>query len=1071
MANQVIVTSTGNVQVQISRSAITAVTDVENANTANTVVNNAQPNITSVGTLTSLTSTGNITAPFFIGNVVGNISGNLIVPGTNTSVLFNELGNAGASDALKFDYSANVLTANGNIVANYYIGNGSQLTGITATNANFANFAGNAFSVAGANVSGTVANATYSANAGNANTANIATIANSANSVAVANVVGIGNIATVNLDGNVANLLTGNGTFVAIPTVSANANYANFAGTAFNVSGSNVSGEVANATYANSANIANLATFATTANSVAGANVSGFVANATHSNVADVANSVAGSNVSGQVANALVAGTVITNAQPNITSVGTLDNLFVTGNIQGYSNISGDYFIGNGAFLTGVGNFSAALGYHGSFFSNVSQTIASTTTAYPITLNNTSPGSFGVAVTSNSRVTFTYAGTYNIQYSLQFVNTDNAIHTASVWLRKNGTDVPDSTTVYDITARRTGINGHAVGAINYIVEVAANDYYELIWQAESTQISLEYIAPGTTPTSPATPSAIVTAMQVTNVQAATLSGNLTGDLIANSHGFTGVGFINLTGNVTAGQFTGNGSGLTALPGANVTGAVAFATTANSVALANVVGIGNIANINLTGSNSNVLFGNGVFATVPQSNVYGYEIHVSSISGNDTTGTGTLLNPVASITKALTLLNTNNKTIIVHPGSYNESPTVTSQYTVITSLQSSATRVEITGLLTLGIGCTVSGIIVRNVAITATVGTVYINNCNIVISLAKSGTTYVQIDNTDLQTTGAITVTGSGITSFIGGKIYPITVNNASAQVSIKGSVQVVAPVVLAGLLQLNECLVFSTTNTTTCVTSSAGTILALLNCNCVTPIGTAARITGVAGQYSLINTTFDVPNSVITGTQIASTSRFNTIISDRIGNTGNFIIGSNSNAWSFTTQGNLVLPGNTFAVNYANGTQVSIGSVAGVNTSVQFNSNGSFSGTNTFTYNNTTDTLLVGNITANITGQVRFPFNFGDASPRVCANVPANNVVTLAALIFTTAFNDPTATITIGTSGNVGQLLDVTDANPGIVGTYSVEPGHKYNIATEVILTINPGSSTSGGGVLILNYQ
>jgi len=43
----------------------------------------------------------------------------------------------------------------------------------------------------------------------------------------------------------------------------------------------------------------------------------------------------AGANVSGQVGNALLAGTVYTNAQPNITSVGTLASLTVTGNISG----------------------------------------------------------------------------------------------------------------------------------------------------------------------------------------------------------------------------------------------------------------------------------------------------------------------------------------------------------------------------------------------------------------------------------------------------------------------------------------------------------------------------------------------------------------------------------------------------------------------------------------------------------------------------------------------------------------------------------------------------------------
>jgi hypothetical protein len=52
---------------------------------------------------------------------------------------------------------------------------------------------------------------------------------------------------------------------------------------------------------------------------------------------------LAGGNVTGQVGNALVAGTVYTAAQPNITSVGTLTSLAVTGNVTGGNlNTSGN---------------------------------------------------------------------------------------------------------------------------------------------------------------------------------------------------------------------------------------------------------------------------------------------------------------------------------------------------------------------------------------------------------------------------------------------------------------------------------------------------------------------------------------------------------------------------------------------------------------------------------------------------------------------------------------------------------------------------------------------------------
>jgi hypothetical protein len=519
MANQVIVTNTGNVQValtppanvqvQISRAAIGTVSNVLSANFANYAANvtaSNQPNITNVGTLGNLSVTGTVTS----GNVntptvysqgmavqgydfvqmqysnganlplspydIGTGSWFYLDSGgatfqSNTTGAFKQLviGNDGG------------INANGNVSAPYYIGNGSQLTGIVATggNANYANFAGNvtganqpnitnvgtlgnltvsntittlnlnvtgnlavgnlvansanyanfagqafnvnaanitgtvananfaayseqannanlatfattANSVAGANVSGIVANANFSAYSEQANTANLATYATTANAVAVANVSGIGNIATTNYDGNASNVLYGNGGFYALPTVSnvANANYANFAGTAYSVDGANVSGTVANANfsaYSEQANNANLATYATTANAVAGANVSGEVANAnfaSYANIASTANSVNVANVVGigniattnydgnagnilygnggfyalpvisNVANAnfaAYAGNVTVNAQANITSVGTLSSLSVTGNIQGGNILSSTFQAVNSA--------------------------------------------------------------------------------------------------------------------------------------------------------------------------------------------------------------------------------------------------------------------------------------------------------------------------------------------------------------------------------------------------------------------------------------------------------------------------------------------------------------------------------------------------------------------------------------------------------------------------------------------------------------------------------------------------------------------------------------------------
>ena len=192
-------------------------------------------------TAATISTTGNITtAGFFLGTFVGNISGNLVVPGANTQVLYNNNGNAGASPGLTFDSASNVLASTGNISTNGNIislsvytssvvsatgnvrggnlnttgivsatGNvyGNYFVGITA-NAVFANIANIAYSVSGANVSGVVANATY------ANTSNTANTANSASLVlgpSQTNITSLGILTSLSVSGNIsANAVTAN---------------------------------------------------------------------------------------------------------------------------------------------------------------------------------------------------------------------------------------------------------------------------------------------------------------------------------------------------------------------------------------------------------------------------------------------------------------------------------------------------------------------------------------------------------------------------------------------------------------------------------------------------------------------------------------------------------------------------------------------------------------------------------------------------------------------------------------------------------------------------------------------
>lgn len=146
---------------------------------------------------------------------------------------------------------------------------------------------------------------------------------------------------------------------------------------------------------------------------------------------------------------------------------------------------------------------------YGAFQDSTDQTAASTTSGYAVTLNTTDFTN-GITVASNSRLTVKSYGIYNIQFSIQFANTDTQIQDVDIWFRKNGTDVANSNSKFSIPNSHGGTNGHLIAAINFWIEMNANDYTEIMWRTSSTLVSIEQLPAQTSPTRPATPSAIVT---------------------------------------------------------------------------------------------------------------------------------------------------------------------------------------------------------------------------------------------------------------------------------------------------------------------------------------------------------------------------------------------------------------------------------------------------------------------------------------------------------------------------------------------------------------------------------
>lgn len=146
---------------------------------------------------------------------------------------------------------------------------------------------------------------------------------------------------------------------------------------------------------------------------------------------------------------------------------------------------------------------------YGSFQDLADQTAAAINTAYAITYDTTDFTN-GISVVSNSRITVKNYGIYNYQTSIQFTNADSQDHAVSVWFSKNGTNIINSNTELSIPSKHGTTNGRSVFAVNFFFELQANDYIEMYWATESTDVKLEYLAAQTTPTRPATPSVIAT---------------------------------------------------------------------------------------------------------------------------------------------------------------------------------------------------------------------------------------------------------------------------------------------------------------------------------------------------------------------------------------------------------------------------------------------------------------------------------------------------------------------------------------------------------------------------------
>ena len=320
----------------------------------------------------SLTSNANITANFFIGNgsqLTGVAAGNAVTSGTVTSNAQPNITSVGT--LISLDITGNLTAGNANlgnlVIANYFSGSGNLLSNIQGSNvtgnvtsaitANFANYAGNVTVSAQPNIT-SVGTLTSLDVTGNLSAGNIINTGAGGGNITGANVVSAntfsgnltatsstvtGNSITNNLTVNLA--LSGNTANFTGNIISLNANLGNAASANYFIGNGSLltgvaagnavtSGTVTTNAQPNITSVGTLISLDITGNLTAGnANLGNLVIANYFSGSGNMLSNIQGGNVSGQVGNALVAGTVYTNAQPNITSVGTLTSLDVSGHL------------------------------------------------------------------------------------------------------------------------------------------------------------------------------------------------------------------------------------------------------------------------------------------------------------------------------------------------------------------------------------------------------------------------------------------------------------------------------------------------------------------------------------------------------------------------------------------------------------------------------------------------------------------------------------------------------------------------------------------------------------------
>lgn len=147
-----------------------------------------------------------------------------------------------------------------------------------------------------------------------------------------------------------------------------------------------------------------------------------------------------------------------------------------------------------------IGGSSFGSPIYGSWYDDANQTTTANT-ATPMYCGHGTSNGITKAYGSNFEVQ--YSGTYNLQFSVQLDKSSGAGEHIYIWFRKNGVDIPYSASEVAIQ----GTLAESIPSWNYIFDLNAGDYVNVMYSVTNASVYLKAVAPNTIP---GIPSVIIT---------------------------------------------------------------------------------------------------------------------------------------------------------------------------------------------------------------------------------------------------------------------------------------------------------------------------------------------------------------------------------------------------------------------------------------------------------------------------------------------------------------------------------------------------------------------------------